>query len=418
MTGKNCPSCGAALEPSVDRDKVVCPGCGKEYDYNTLNAEARAEIDRKRWEREKESRTGEAARKRKRITAAAPVAVTAVPVLAVLVAAITLFATGDALSFVSAAPAIVALIFVVFGGACASAAWLVVKVRKKVYNGPVLYASVSVSLAVLLAMSVVSVALAMGNYGRLLSDGYVYTAGADGAELVEYRGETTENFSIPGSIGGLNVVGVGKGLLKGNDVVRSLTVPEGVKVIENEAFRGMKNLEAAALPSTLKRINRSAFSDCIGLKKIIVPDNVTFIGASAFSECTALKEIDLPFVGENRDREVHEHFGYIFGAIDYDHNSDALPASLKIVRVRGGKIAANAFNGCAGITSLALENITEAGDNAFFGCTGLKSLTLPATVEKLSDYAFAGWTAGQSLYIPESLAGKELRRCEAAINYY
>lgn len=418
MTGKNCPFCGTALAPSDSRDKAVCPGCGKEFDYITLNAEARDEIDRKRWAKEKEARTGETAKKRKKITAAVPITVTAILALAVLVAAITLFATGDALSFNSAAPAIVTLIFVVFGGACVSAVWLVVKVRKKVYNGPVLYASVSVSLAVLLALSIASVALAMGNYGRLLADGYVYIAGADGAELVEYRGETTENFSIPDIIGGLNVVSVEKGLLKDDAVVRSLTVPEGVKAIENEAFRGMKNLESVALPSSLKRINRSAFSGCASLKKVVVPDNVTFIGASAFAGCTAIEEIDLPFIGENRDREVHEHFGYIFGAIDYDHNSDALPASLKTVRIRGGRIADNAFNGCAGITSLALENITEVGDNAFFGCIGLKSLILPATVEKLSDYAFAGWTADQSLNLPDSLAGKELRRCEAAITYY
>lgn len=41
MTGKNCPFCGAEIEPGKARDKAVCPSCGREFDYNTLNAEAR-----------------------------------------------------------------------------------------------------------------------------------------------------------------------------------------------------------------------------------------------------------------------------------------------------------------------------------------------------------------------------------------
>ena len=47
MTGKNCPFCGAEIEPGKAREKAVCPSCGREFDYNTLNAEARDELARK-----------------------------------------------------------------------------------------------------------------------------------------------------------------------------------------------------------------------------------------------------------------------------------------------------------------------------------------------------------------------------------
>ena len=71
MTGKNCPFCGAEIEPGKARDKAVCPSCGREFDYNTLNAEARGIIDGKRWAREDEERKGAVAIRRKRTAAAA-----------------------------------------------------------------------------------------------------------------------------------------------------------------------------------------------------------------------------------------------------------------------------------------------------------------------------------------------------------
>lgn len=71
MTGKNCPFCGAEIEPGKARDKAVCPSCRREFDYNTLNAEARGIIDGKRWARENEERKGAVAIRRKRAAAAA-----------------------------------------------------------------------------------------------------------------------------------------------------------------------------------------------------------------------------------------------------------------------------------------------------------------------------------------------------------
>lgn len=418
MIGKNCPFCQTPLEPSDARDKVVCPACGKEYEYNTLNAEAREVIDRMRWDKEKEERAGAEAVRRKRSAVVFQLIAAALPFTLVLIAAITLLCTGDALSFTHAAPLIVTLIFVCFGLACAAAVWLILVVRKKVYNGAALYVSVSVALAVALALSIVSVALAMRNYGRSIGGGYVYIAGADGAELVEYRGEITETLTVPGSIDGITVVSIENGVFKGNTSLRSVVVPEGVKVVEIDAFRGCTALETVDLPSTLKRIGKGAFAGCSKLKKADVPSGVTFIGAAAFSGCTSLEEIVLPFVGENRDRELHEHFGYIFGARNYDYNFDAVPASLKTVRIGGGKIANNAFNGCRGLTLVELSCVTSVGENAFSGCVGLQSLTLPDTVEVIDKYAFTGWTSEQTLWIPSAFGDVEFLRCAAEIKYY
>lgn len=418
MTGKNCPFCGAEIEPGKARDKAVCPSCGREFDYNTLNAEARGIIDGKRWAREDEERKGAVAIRRKRAAAAAPVAVTSVLFVAVLIAAISLLATGDALSFFSGAPIVVTAIFVGFGLTCGSAVWLILKIRKRVYNGPLLYGAVSAALAALLALGIVSVAISMHNYGRSFADGYVYCDGADGAELIEYRGEVAADFVIPESVGGVRAVSVGKGLLKGKTEVRSLVVPEGVKTIEDEAFRGMTSLESVSLPQSLKRIGRFALADCASIKSIVVPGETTYIGVSAFSGCNALEEIELPFIGEYRDREVHGHFGYIFGAKSYDYNSDCVPKSLKVVRSSGARIAPNAFNGLSTLKSVELSGAVTVGENAFSDCTGIDEIILPATVTELHRYAFDGWTENQSIALPSALESVKLGYCEAKISYY
>jgi hypothetical protein len=90
------------------------------------------------------------------------------------------------------------------------------------------------------------------------------------------------------------------------------------------------------LPSTLKYIKGSAFEGCTNLEEINIPESVTFIGDSAFADCVSLKEITLP------------------------------------------------------------ENLFMMDKNAFKGCTGIKSITIPKNVS-ISDSAFAGWTAEQTV---------------------
>ena len=180
----------------------------------------------------------------------------------------------------------------------------------------------------------------------------------------------------------------------------------------------MTSLESVSLPQSLKRIGRFALADCASIKSIVVPGETTYIGVSAFSGCNALEEIELPFIGEYRDREVHGHFGYIFGAKSYDYNSDCVPKSLKVVRSSGARIAPNAFNGLSTLKSVELSGAVTVGENAFSDCTGIDEIILPATVTELHRYAFDGWTENQSIALPSALESVKLGYCEAKISYY
>lgn len=72
-----------------------------------------------------------------------------------------------------------------------------------------------------------------------------------------------------------------------------ITIPEGVEVIPNSAFRNFVDLQQVYLPEGLLEISDWAFNGCISLEKANIPGSVTVIGSSIFGNCTALSEVTL-----------------------------------------------------------------------------------------------------------------------------
>lgn len=64
--------------------------------------------------------------------------------------------------------------------------------------------------------------------------------------------------------------------------IRSLTIPEGVVVLEENAFRTLKVAQPLQLPSTLERIEAGAFDSYGGEVLFSDSGNLTYIGESAF----------------------------------------------------------------------------------------------------------------------------------------
>lgn len=71
----------------------------------------------------------------------------------------------------------------------------------------------------------------------------------------------------------------------------SFTIPEGVEIIGEMAFRGKKALKNVIIANSVKEIEHDAFYDCDELDNIYVPASVKAIRAYAFAECDKLKKI-------------------------------------------------------------------------------------------------------------------------------
>ena len=81
-----------------------------------------------------------------------------------------------------------------------------------------------------------------------------------------------------------------------NERVKTITLPESVETILDEAFWNNNKMESITLPSKIKVIPARCFYFCKSLKSIDIPAAVTEIQEDAFAECVQLERIT--FLGE------------------------------------------------------------------------------------------------------------------------
>ena len=107
----------------------------------------------------------------------------------------------------------------------------------------------------------------------ITSGDWTYRLYGGEAVLCSYNGTATE-VNVPATIDGLRVAEFGWGLgscFSGvADTLTSVTIEDGIPLINNAAFK-----------------------DCTALTEVIIPASVTYIGSFTFQNCTALKEIEL-----------------------------------------------------------------------------------------------------------------------------
>lgn len=168
-----------------------------------------------------------------------------------------------------------------------------------------------------------------------------------------------------------------KGVLKkytgsGGDI----TIPDGVKSIENYAFGNNFNVTSVVIPKSLVSMEGNVFSYCMSLKEIKVSKNNQY------------------FSSEN--------------GILYDKKKKVLlqcPREMEgdiIIPETVVKIGDNAFFNCYYLTSISIpESVTSIGKYAFHFCLRLLNATIPKNVKSIGVGAFAGEARMSDIQVSE-----------------
>lgn len=87
----------------------------------------------------------------------------------------------------------------------------------------------------------------------------------------------------------------GKILLKVKDnKVTHVTIPDGVTVVGECAFRDCSSLQSIDIPKSVVNIGHYAFSGCSSLQSIDIPNSLMVINSGFCYNCTSLLKIDIP----------------------------------------------------------------------------------------------------------------------------
>lgn len=119
----------------------------------------------------------------------------------------------------------------------------------------------------------------------------VYESSDEGMVLVSW-GTCEAVAQVPAQVDGKPVVAIGAQAFWCAPV-REVILPDTVKYIRKEAFRGCTSLEKINLPEGLVSINTYAFADCSALKQITLPESLRELHSFAFAK-SGLTAVNIP----------------------------------------------------------------------------------------------------------------------------
>ena len=156
---------------------------------------------------------------------------------------------------------------------------------------------------------------------------------------------TTGAITIPSTLGGYPVTGIGYSAFSGCTNITSITIPNSVTNIGDRAFYGCEGMTSVTIPNSVTSIGVGAFAGCSGLKSFVV--------ASSNANYKAVSGLLLTKDGKT------------LVAVPCGLTSVTIPSSVT-------NIGECAFSGCTNLTSVTIpDSVTRIGEGAFSGCRGL-----------------------------------------------
>lgn len=193
------------------------------------------------------------------------------------------------------------------------------------------------------------------------------------------------------------------GPFTGCSKLATVNLPSKMTKVPNNLFRGATGISGIVIPNTVTEIGDAAFSDCTGLKNITLSSNLRKIGAEAFYKCTGLTGITLPKSLAEADSNYSSSDGGWCGPFTGCTNLSSIQFETGTTSIPG-----DLFANCAGIKTIAFPStVTVIGNAAFLNCSNLKTINFSNNIVTIEDEAFAGCTQLTGLVLPSRLKKME-----------
>ena len=225
---------------------------------------------------------------------------------------------------------------------------------------------------------------------------------ADGECVPAISPLPTGAVTIPATLGGKPVTGIGIEAFRGCANLTSVTIPASITYIGDAAFAECDSL-AGIYITDLAAWCRISFDDYplslahrlylngSLLTDMTIPDGVTSIGKLTFAGCTNLTSVTIP--------DCVTNIGYMaFSGC----------GGLTSVRIGNGVtcIGGCAFEGCSGLTSVTIGNgVTSIDWCAFSDCSGLTRVTFKGNAPAIEYSVFEGVNSSCTVYVDKETTG-------------
>lgn len=137
-------------------------------------------------------------------------------------------------------------------------------------------------------------------------------------------------------------------------------------------------ITSVTIPEGITHIGENAFSNCTNLKKVTLPNSLVYIGDMAFTSCTLLKENC-----ENKENGVL-YFGNFLNPylVAFGVEDEKIETLTQITVNENCKfISTYAFYGCLNVTKITLPNgLLSINTHAFFFCDKVEEVSFPSTL--------------------------------------
>ena len=124
---------------------------------------------------------------------------------------------------------------------------------------------------------------------------FAFTFSNDGtnATVIAFTGSPVpETLNIPATDGlGHPVIAIAASVFFSETGITSVTFPETLTSIGNQAFYSCLSLASVTFPAGLTSIGNAAFDSCFSLASVTFPAGLTSIGNTAFDSCTDLTSV-------------------------------------------------------------------------------------------------------------------------------